>query len=127
MARKAKTKHSVQAEGATLHLLKDEKRYSISGWDLSESQIDSARQAGHKLAQKLDNSSRGGSTSKDTLSAEQRDVLDAIVDICLSKSPGTYQREARRMWEEHFFPRLAATLSRDQLRASKARVLTCNK
>ncbi len=127
MARKAKNVHVVVADNATLRILKDEQRYSISGWDLSEPQVDAVRKAGHKLAQKLDNSSRGGSFSKDSLSEKQRTILDSIVDICYFDNPRAYQREARKAWLKRFLPAVAPSLSRDQLRASLARVLAARK
>lgn len=127
MARKAKSTHAVVVDSVTLRILKDEKRYSISGWGLTDPQIDAARLAGYKLAKKLDGNAHGGAKPKDTMSEEQRTILDSIVDICHFDEPRTYQQEARKAWVKRFMPAVAPKLSRDQLRASLARVLASRK
>lgn len=127
MARKAKSTHVVVVDSVTLRILKDEKRYSISGWGLSDEKIQAVRQAGYKLAKKLDGNAQGGAKSKDTMSEEQRTILDSVVDICYFDEPRTYQQEARKAWVKRFLPSVAPSLSREQLRASLARVLASRK
>jgi hypothetical protein len=90
-------------------------------------EIEKALKAGYKLAKKLDDSSRGGSFLKDSLSEKQRTILDSIVDICYFDNPRAYQREARKAWLKRFLPAVAPSLSREQLRASLERVLASRK
>jgi hypothetical protein len=127
MARKTKSTHVVVVDSVTVRIMKDEKRYSISGWGLTDSQIDAARQAGYKRAKKLDGNAQGGAKPKDMMSEEQRTILDSIVDICHFDDPRMYQKEARKAWVKRFAPEAAPSLSRDQLRASLARVLASRK